>query len=47
MESSPAAPSARATQLARALSLLIMFLMVIAAVYGTTMAMRYFRQIGV
>ena len=47
MENSPAAPSTRATGLSRALSLLIMLLMVVAAVYGTTLAIRYYHQIGV
>lgn len=48
MERSPAAPLApAATALTRALCLLILFLMTIAAVYGLSIALRYYRQIGV
>ena len=48
MESSRAIPPARgATALTRALCALILVLMAAAAAYGATMALRYFRQIGV
>lgn len=48
MESSSQAPSPQgATGLTRALCTLILVLMVAAAAYGASMALRYFRQIGV
>ena len=48
MESSRTAPpDSRATVLTRALCLLIMLLMIVASVYGASMALRYFHQIGV
>jgi hypothetical protein len=48
MERTPTAPPAQgATVLTRALCLLILVLMAAAAVYGASMALRYFRQIGV
>ncbi len=48
MESSRAAPpDSRATVLTRALCVLIMLLMTVASVYGASMALRYFQQIGV
>ncbi len=48
MESSrAAAPDPRATSLTRALCVLIMLLMTVASVYGASMALRYFHQIGV
>lgn len=48
MESSRTAPpDSRATVLTRALCLLIMLLMMVASVYGASMALRYFHQIGV
>jgi hypothetical protein len=48
MESSRAAPpDSRATMLTRALCLLIMLLMMVASVYGASMALRYYHQIGV
>ncbi len=48
MENSRAAPSgSRATSLTRALCLLVMVLMVAAAFYGASMAVRYYSQIGV
>lgn len=48
MESTPAGPPAQgAATLTRALCLLILALMAAAAAYGATMALRYFRQIGV
>jgi uncharacterized membrane protein len=47
MESSPAVPSERFVGVARALSLLIMLLMVVAGVYGATMAARFYSHIGV
>jgi hypothetical protein len=48
MESSRAtSPILRATVLTRALGALILFLMAAAAVYGGSIALRYFRQIGV
>lgn len=48
MESSRAAtPASGAPALTRALCLLILVLMAAAALYGGTMALRYFRQIGV
>lgn len=48
MESSGAAPpDPRAAVLTRALCVLVMLLMTVAAVYGTSMALRYFHQIGV
>jgi hypothetical protein len=42
-----ASPTQGATALTRALCLLILVLMAAAAAYGATMALRYFRQIGV
>ena len=48
MESSRAAPpDSRAAILTRALCVLIVLLMTIASVYGASMALRYFHQIGV
>ena len=48
MERSPATPPARgAAALIRALCLLVLLLMTIAAVYGLSIALRYYRQIGV
>ncbi|CAN5906648.1 hypothetical protein BH11GEM1_BH11GEM1_28190 [soil metagenome] len=48
MESSRAAPpDPRAAVLTRALCLFIVLLMTIAAVYGASMGLRYFHQIGV
>ena len=48
MESSRTAPpDSRATVLTHALCLLIMLLMIVASVYGASMALRYFHQIGV
>jgi hypothetical protein len=48
MESSRAAPPVqRATALTRALCLLILLLMAAAAIYGASIALRYFGQIGV
>lgn len=48
MESSRAAPpAAGATALTRGLCLLILLLMAASAVYGASIALRYFRQIGV
>lgn len=48
MESSRAAPpDPRATVLTRALCVLIMLLMTVASVYGASLALRYFHQIGV
>ena len=48
MESSRAAPpDPRAAVLTRALCVLIVLLMTIASVYGASMALRYFHQIGV
>jgi hypothetical protein len=48
MESSPAArPVPAATALTRSLCLLILLLMAVAAVYGASIALRYFRQISV
>ena len=47
MESSPAVPSERLVGVARALSLLILVLMVIAGLYGATMAARFYSHIGV
>jgi hypothetical protein len=47
MDSTTAPPAPRATVLTRALCLLILALMAAAAGYGATMALRYFRQIGV
>ena len=48
MESSRAEPpSPRGAVLTRALCTLIMLLMTVASVYGATLALRYFRQIGV
>jgi hypothetical protein len=48
MESSPPVPPAQGgTALTRALCALILVLMLAAAAYGATMALRYFRQIGV
>lgn len=40
MDSSPAGPPGRLSGTARALGLLILFLMLIAGVYGATMAAR-------
>lgn len=37
----------RATALTRTLCLLVLLLMAAAAVYGASIALRYFRQIGV
>lgn len=48
MESSRATPlGPRAAVITRALCLLIVLLMTVASVYGATMALRYFHQIGV
>lgn len=48
MESSRAAtPAPGAAALTRALCLLILLLMAVAAAYGGAIALRYFRQIGV
>ncbi|MEP6574301.1 MAG: hypothetical protein ABJD11_16485 [Gemmatimonadota bacterium] len=48
MESSHVAPSPPgATALTRALCLLILLLMAVAGIYGASMAIRYFGQIGV
>jgi hypothetical protein len=47
METLREAPLARATGLTRALCLLMLLLMALAAVYGASIALRYFRQIGV
>ena len=48
MESSrAAAPAPGATGLTRALCLLILLLMAAAAVYGASIALRYFSAIGV
>lgn len=48
MESSRAAPpDSRGAVVPRALCLLVMLLMVVASVYGASMALRYFHQIGV
>ena len=48
MESSRAAPPVpRGAVVTRALCLLIMLLMTVAGVYGASMALRYFHQIGV
>lgn len=48
MESSRALPPIqRASALTRALCVLILLLMAAAAVYGASIALRYFRQIGV
>ena len=48
METTRAAPPNQgATALTRALCLLILALMAAAAAYGATIALRYFRQIGV
>ncbi|HWA56245.1 MAG TPA: hypothetical protein VG692_03270 [Gemmatimonadales bacterium] len=48
MESAPAAPvSPASVTLTRALCALILVLMLAAAAYGATMALRYFGQIGV
>ena len=48
MESSRAVPPAPGvTALTRALCLLILLLMTVAATYGVSIALRYFRQIGV
>ncbi len=47
MDSTTAPPAPGATVLTRALCLLILALMAVAAAYGATMALRYFRQIGV
>jgi hypothetical protein len=48
MESTGAAsPAQGATALTRALCALILLLMAAAAAYGASMALRYFRQIGV
>lgn len=48
MENSSAAPSgSRAAALTRALCVLVMVLMVAAAFYGASMAVRYYHQIGV
>jgi hypothetical protein len=48
MESTGAAsPAQGATALTRALGALILVLMAAAAAYGASMALRYFRQIGV
>ncbi len=40
-------PDSSAPLLTRALCLLILLLMVLASVYGASMAFRYFHQIGV
>jgi hypothetical protein len=47
MESSRAGPVLGATLLTRSLCLLILLLMTVAALYGASIALRYFRQIGV
>ena len=48
MESSRAAPpDPRGAVVTRALCLLVVLLMVAASVYGASMALRYFHQIGV
>ncbi len=48
MENSRAVPRAPgATALTRVLCLLILLLMTVAATYGVSIALRYFRQIGV
>lgn len=48
MENSRAAPPVpRATALTRALCLLVLLLMLVAASYGVVIALRYFNQIGV
>jgi hypothetical protein len=48
MESPGAAPSgSRAASITRALCLLVLVLMVVAAFYGSSMALRYYHQIGV
>lgn len=48
MENSSAAPSgSRAASLTRALCLLVMALMVAAAAYGASMAVKYYSHIGV
>jgi hypothetical protein len=43
----PESPVLRAPALTRALCLLILLLMAAAAVYGASISLRYFRQIGV
>ena len=43
----PASPAQRAPVLTRALCLLILLLMAAAAIYGASISLRYFRQIGV
>ncbi len=40
-------PTPGATMLTRGLCVLILLLMLAAGAYGATMALRYFRQIGV
>ncbi len=47
METSPAIAADRFVGIARALSLLIMLLMLIAGVYGGVMAVRLYSRIGV
>ncbi len=47
MTSPPAAPVPAGSILTRALCALILLLMLAAAVYGASMALRYFGQIGV
>lgn len=47
METSPVVPSGRLLGVARALGLLILLLMVIAGLYGATMAARLYSHIGV
>ncbi len=47
METSPAVPSERLVGIARTISLLILLLMVIAGLYGATMAARFYTHITV
>jgi hypothetical protein len=47
MERTPAPLAPAGTAVTRALCLLILLLMTIAAVYGLSTALRYYRQIGV
>jgi hypothetical protein len=47
MERTPAPLAPAGTAVTRALCLLILLLMTIAAVYGLSAALRYYRQIGV
>lgn len=47
MESSSAPTVSPGSTLTRALCALMLVLMLVAGAYGVTMALRYFRQIGV